>query len=79
MQNLQAIEIKYLRPTNTRGARMQATAAAGRKLFPYDFEKTIQEQAKDVAAQYCKLKGWSYKTLHIGILKNGNSVAVMTR
>ena len=37
MYALQAITTKYLAPTNTRGARVKATAAAGSVTIPWDY------------------------------------------
>jgi hypothetical protein len=34
----QAIETKYMGPTNTRGSRIKATAAAGSVMVPFDYQ-----------------------------------------
>ena len=34
----QAIETKYMGPTNTRGSRIKATAAAGSIMVPFDYQ-----------------------------------------
>ena len=71
---MQAIEVKYLPPTNFSGARLKATAAAGTVTvsWPYEFDG---EKAHQVAAlALCDKFGWNGSNLIGGQLKNGNYV-----
>jgi len=76
---MQAIEVKFLGPTNARGARLKASASAGSIIipFPYDDEPEMQ------AAEALRVKiGWDdekyYGKLIGGTIPNGNYVFVMT-
>lgn len=55
---MQAIPIKYVGPTNTKGSRMVASAQAGRKSFSYDYALNIEENAIKAAKLYAESKGW---------------------
>lgn len=46
---MQAIETKFLGPTNTKGARIKASAQAGSVTIPFDYESWV-EHAHDLAA-----------------------------
>jgi hypothetical protein len=55
----QAIQTKFFGPTNTRGARVKASAQVGSVVIPYDYslfgqERAHAEAAKRLAARY----GW---------------------
>lgn len=78
MINFQAIETKYLAPTNTRGARIKAAARAGSVTISYPHElNTDQAHAKAAWALVNKL-GWvEVKRLHQGTLPNGNNCFVI--
>ena len=55
----QAIETKYLGPTNTKGARIKASAEAGHVTVPFDYGPGTDNGAHDLAmiALVAKL-GW---------------------
>jgi hypothetical protein len=55
---MQAIETKYLGPTNVRGARIVARAQAGRITVPYDHALNFDENHIEAARIYAKRKGW---------------------
>lgn len=55
---MQAIETKFLGPTNTKGARVKASAQAGSVTIPFDYESWV-EQAHDQALRALVAKlGW---------------------
>jgi len=45
---MQALHIKYIAPTNTRGTRIKVTAACGSKIYPWDYE--LESEANYMAA-----------------------------
>lgn len=54
---MQAIETKYLSPTNTKGARIKASAQAGSVIVSYSYEGL--EQAHDIALRALVTRlGW---------------------
>jgi hypothetical protein len=55
---MQAIETKYLGPTNHRGARIKATAQAGQITVPYDHALDFGENHIAAARAYAQRKGW---------------------
>lgn len=54
----QAIETKYLGPTNHRGARIKATAQAGSVMLSWDDSKDVDENHLDAAQALAKKFGW---------------------
>jgi len=55
---LQAIETKFLGPTNTKGARVKATAQCGSKTIPWDHSKNPEDNHK--AAAEALIKAWDW-------------------
>ena len=77
---MQAIEVKYLAPTNTRGSRLKATAAAGSITVAFDYGSDCPEL--DAAWSLMNKLGWNkehYGTLAGGVIPNGNYVFVMVK
>ena len=54
----QAIETRYLRATDTKGARIKATAAAGRATVPYDYELDVPDAHRVAADALIAKMGW---------------------
>jgi hypothetical protein len=54
---MQAIITKYLPPTNSRGARIKATAAAGSVTVPFNYEG---EEYETAARALCDKLGWTF-------------------
>ncbi|MNR02097.1 hypothetical protein D3C85_1179370 [compost metagenome] len=75
---MQAIAIKYAGPTNTKGARMIASAAAGRQTFSYRYELDSEQNAIEAAKAYAKSKDWSGK-MAIGQDAKGDWQAVFIK
>lgn len=74
---MQAITVKYLGPTNTKGARYKATCAAGSVIVEYDYAVSILENVKAaIDALVVKLDWTWFDQYHIGGLDNGHYVAV---
>lgn len=71
---MQAIVVKYVGPTNTRGSKMRASAARGIKPInqPYDSALSVEQNAMRAAADLIKQQGWA-----MGMLPNGDYVFVM--
>lgn len=67
----QAIVTKYHGPTNTRGSRISATAAAGRIFIPYDHALSIQENHAAAARAYATKWGWHSRYVG-GVMASGD-------
>lgn len=55
----QAIKTKYLGPTNCHGARISVSAQAGRKTYPWDYSRDVNDNHTRAAALYAQHWGWS--------------------
>ena len=71
----QAIQVKYLGPTNYRGSRYKATAAAGSVTVPADDAKNVEGNVIAAAQALCDKFGWSKDMVH-GQLADGSYVLV---
>jgi hypothetical protein len=71
----QAIQVKYLGPTNYRGSRYKATAAAGSITVPVDAARGIEGNVIAAAQALCDKFGWSKDMVH-GQLADGTYVFV---
>lgn len=71
----QAITVKYLGPTNSRGARLKATCRGGSWTSGRDFALNTDEQAAQVAKALCIKLGWGGRYV-CGGLPNGDWVFV---
>ena len=58
MQVYQAIVTKYIGPTNTRGSRIKATAAAGSIFMPRDDSLSIEKNHAKAAQLLADKYGW---------------------
>lgn len=65
---MQAIETKFLGPTNTKGARIKASAQAGSVTVPYEYQGVDVEHDQALRALVTKLKWW-------GVWARGGNVA----
>ena len=54
----QAIETKYLGPTDHRGARVMVKAAAGRMYIPWDHELDADQNHRVAAKKFASALGW---------------------
>jgi len=59
MYALQAITTKYLAPTNSRGARIKATAAAGSITIPWDYACDGSTNHYAAARAFALGRGWT--------------------
>jgi hypothetical protein len=71
---MQAIETKYLGPTNFRGARIKASAEAGSITIPWDHALNAEDNHKAAALAFVNKWGWSGVWV-LGHLPSGNRVA----
>ena len=72
---MQAIQTRYLSPTNTRGSRIKAWAAAGSITIPYPHELSGQAVHRAAAEALAVKLGWTdptYAPLLGGCLPNGD-------
>jgi len=56
---MQAIVTKYVGPTNVKGARIIAKAAAGKVCISYPYESTLAKSHQIAAIALAKKLGWS--------------------
>jgi len=69
----QAIETRYICPTNFRGARIKATAWAGQLTLSWDHALNPEENHDAAARAFAKKFGW-YGVMVRGSLKKGGNV-----
>ena len=55
---MQAIRTRYLGPTNTKGARVVATAQAGRLVIPWDYALDQEDNHRAAAMAFIHRWGW---------------------
>ena len=72
---MQCIITKYLGPTNTRGARIKATASGSGKSVTISYPHELEGKAAhwEAARQLISKFGWTW-TYHGGALKTGGYV-----
>lgn len=74
---MQAIQTKYFGPTNTKGARIKATCAAGSLTIPYPHELSGQAVHRKAAEALVAKLGWTdHGTLLGGQLPDHSHVFV---
>ena len=72
---MQAIQTRYLGPTNSRGSRIKATCAAGSITIPYPYELSGQACHRKAAEALVTKLGWNdshYGGLLGGQLESGD-------
>lgn len=69
---LQAIQSKYLSPTNTKGARVKVTCYGGSITEGRDYELDYSQQAFELALKLMDKLEWSYDidNVQIGCINN---------
>lgn len=65
----QAIETRYLGPTNTKGGRIKASAWAGSVTLPYDYALNADGNHKAAADALIAKMGWQGKYAQGGNVK----------
>lgn len=76
---MQAIRTRYIGSTNHRGARIVAQAAAGRRVYPYDYSMSTEENHAAAACEFCA-DVWDEHPVEPfagGTLKDGSWVHVL--
>lgn len=76
---MQAIRTRYLGPTNHRGARIVARAAAGRKVYAWDYSMSTADNHKAAACDFCRdvFEGYPVEPFAGGTLHDGSWVHVL--
>lgn len=72
----QAIVTRYHGPTNTKGARISATASAGRVYVPYDHALNADGNHEAAATALCAKFGWAGELACGGLEWGGDRVFV---
>lgn len=79
---MQAIQTKYLGPTNHRGARIKATCDSGSVTVSWDYSHNVEDNHR-LAAEALSLKlGWlmvTHGTVHTGSLPDGSFCHVFVK
>lgn len=75
---MQAITVKFLAPTNTRGARLKAECNSGSIIVGYPYGVRASDVHRFAANALCEKFNWGWRSHRMveGILKNGDSVFV---
>ena len=74
---LQAITIKFLSPTNTRGARLKASCFGGSVTIDFDYAATPEQRITQAVDALIDKMGWhNLGGYTMGSLQNGDYVAV---
>lgn len=68
----QAIVTKYIGPTNSRGARVKATAQAGSVTVPWDYSLSVDDNHARTALRLADKFGWRGRWI-AGALPDGTS------
>jgi hypothetical protein len=77
---MQAIQTKYLGPTNYKGARVVAECDAGRVTLSWDHALNVEDNHAAAAQALAKKLGWTnYGPWHGGSLKDGSMAWVSSR
>ena len=71
---MQAIQVRYLNPTNTKGARLKAWAHGGSITKPFNSDRDYFPQSRDLAQSLIDSLGWNVPITGAGTLKNGDDV-----
>ena len=66
----QAIETKYLGPTNYRGSRITAKAPAGKVTLEWNYELSTEENHVEAAKALANKFEWNYDEMVTGALGN---------
>jgi hypothetical protein len=69
---LQAIQTKYMGPTNFRGSRVKAECRAGSITLSWDDALNSDENHIKAAKALIKKLGWGFKILGAGSIKSSN-------
>ena len=76
MENRIHVQVRYLGPTNHRGARTKISGYHGQKTEPRDYETEHLPQAEQMAKQYAIKYDISYDKLISTQLKNGDHIII---
>jgi hypothetical protein len=76
---MQAIQTRYIGPSNVRGSRVKAFAQAGSITLEWDSALNSDENHRAAAEALCEKLGWTplYGTLASGTVKSGDQVHVL--
>lgn len=76
---MQAIETKYLCPTNFKGARIKASAQAGSVTVPYEHRGVDEEHDQALKALVIKLEWWGVWARGAKVDGTGNVYVCISR
>ena len=71
---MQAIQVRYLNATNTKGARLKAWTHGVAMVQPFNSDRDMFPQSRDLAQSLIDSLGWNVPITGAGTLKNGDDV-----
>ena len=74
---LQALKIRHLAPTDTKGTRFKVTACAGSKTYGYDYALNFDDNIR-IAAETFAQDMFGLSVLSIGNLHTGDYCATLS-
>lgn len=74
---MQAIQVKYLGPTNTQGSRYKAICQSGSKTDNRNYELSDEADQKRVAELLVAKLNWNRHVIDAGVLKDGSRVFML--
>lgn len=74
----QAIQTRYLGPSNFRGSRIKASASGGSVTVAYDAGLTIDGNHEAACKALIAKMEWDVSGIHSGTLANGDQAHVLT-
>tara|TARA_R100001086_G_scaffold117744_1_gene60462 strand:- start:368 stop:601 length:234 start_codon:yes stop_codon:yes gene_type:complete len=71
---MQAIQVRYLNPTNTKGARLKAWTHGAAMVQPFNSNRDRFPQSRELAQSLIDSLDWGIPITGAGMLKNGDDV-----
>ncbi len=74
---MQAIQVKYISPTNTKGARIKAFCYSGSITVPYNCDLDDEGRAMEAGQALIEKLGWKLFIRDYAFLPNGDTVLTL--
>ena len=75
---MQAITVKYLGPTNSRGARVKASGGTGNVTLPFRHDQDMRQNVAAAVDELLLRNGWLSYSYVLGVLSDGTYAAVLS-
>ena len=73
-----AIAVKYLGPTNSRGARVKASGGTGNVTLPFRHDQDMRQNVAAAVDELLLRNGWLSYSYVLGVLPGGTYAAVLS-